>query len=44
MMTEQIKYTLHENRNAGIFASEMAKEWIDLQEDFLYKLQQYMVE
>ena len=43
-MTEQIKYTLHENRNAGIFASEMAKEWIDLQEDFLYKLQQYMVE
>ena len=42
-MTEQIKYTLHENRNAGIFASEMAKEWIDLQEDFLYKLQQYMV-
>ena len=43
-MTEQIKYMLHENRNAGIFASEMAKEWIDLQEDFLYKLQQYMVE
>lgn len=43
-MAEQMKYMLHEKRNAGIFASEMAKEWIDLREDSLRKLQQYLEE
>ena len=41
-VTEQMKYCLHENRNAGIFASEMAKEWIRLQEDSGQKLKQYL--
>ncbi len=41
-MAERMKYMIHENRRAGIFATELAKELIDFEELSIKKLKNYV--
>lgn len=39
---ENLKYAIHEHKQAGIFATELAKELIDLEETTVSKLKDYL--
>lgn len=41
-MAERMKYMIHENKQAGIFATELAKELIDFEETSIRKLKNYL--
>lgn len=38
---KELKHAIHKYRNAGIYATELAKEMVDFEEDNLRKMQSY---
>lgn len=41
-MAERMKYMIHENKRAGIFATELARELIDFEQSSIRKLKNYL--